>query len=53
MSFLEEPYGIWSCKSPYRCILIYPKQIKITKAILKTKRKIKRELHQKEVKGDN
>lgn len=47
MTILEKPQGIWSCKSHYKCTLVCPKQIKVTKTILKTKRKIRQDLHQK------
>jgi succinate dehydrogenase / fumarate reductase iron-sulfur subunit len=48
MKYLEKPAGIWSCRSHYKCTLVCPKQIKVTKTILKTKRKIRQELHQKD-----
>lgn len=38
---LEKPNGIWSCKSHYKCTIVCPKQIKVTKNILKTKRKLR------------
>jgi succinate dehydrogenase / fumarate reductase iron-sulfur subunit len=47
MKVLEKPHGIWSCKSYYRCTQVCPKQIKVTEAILKTKKKILEQLHPK------
>ena len=45
MQIMEKPYGIWGCKSYYMCTLVCPKKIKVTEAILKTKKKIIKELH--------
>jgi NAD-dependent dihydropyrimidine dehydrogenase PreA subunit len=42
---LETPHGIWSCKSYYKCTAVCPKKIKVTEAILKTKKKILQEQH--------
>jgi succinate dehydrogenase / fumarate reductase iron-sulfur subunit len=51
MKVLEKPHGIWSCKTYYRCTQVCPKQIKVTEAILKTKKKILQQLHpEKEMK---
>jgi succinate dehydrogenase / fumarate reductase iron-sulfur subunit len=50
MKVLEKPHGIWSCKSYYRCTQVCPKQIKVTEAILKTKKKILQQLHPKKEK---
>jgi succinate dehydrogenase / fumarate reductase iron-sulfur subunit len=47
MKLLEKPHGIWSCKSYYRCTQVCPKGIKVTEAILKTKKKILQQLHPK------
>jgi succinate dehydrogenase / fumarate reductase iron-sulfur subunit len=47
MKVLEKPHGIWSCKTYYRCTQVCPKQIKVTEAILKTKKKILQQLHPK------
>jgi succinate dehydrogenase / fumarate reductase iron-sulfur subunit len=47
MQILEKPHGIWSCKSYYRCTQVCPKGIKVTEAILKTKKKILQQLHPK------
>jgi succinate dehydrogenase / fumarate reductase iron-sulfur subunit len=47
MRTLEKPHGVWSCKSYYKCTLVCPKKIKVTEAILKTKRRIVKELHPK------
>jgi succinate dehydrogenase / fumarate reductase iron-sulfur subunit len=47
MKVLEKPHGIWSCKSYYKCTQVCPKKIKVTEAILKTKKKILQQLHPK------
>jgi succinate dehydrogenase / fumarate reductase iron-sulfur subunit len=47
MQFMEKPYGIWGCKSYYMCTMVCPKSIKVTEAILKTKKKIIQDLHPK------
>ena len=47
MTILEKPHGIWSCKSYYKCTVVCPKKIKVTEAILKTKKKILQEQHAK------
>jgi len=44
---MEKPHGIWSWKSYYRCTQVCPKKIKVTEAILKTKKKILQQLHPK------
>jgi len=38
----------WSCKSYYQCTQVCPKRIKVTEAILKTKKKILEQLHPKQ-----
>ncbi len=48
MRILEKPHGIWSCKTYFKCTQVCPKQIKVTEAIIKTKKKINQELHPKE-----
>ncbi len=50
---LEKPHGIWSCKSHYKCTLVCPKKIEVTKNILKTKKKIREELHKNDNKEIN
>lgn len=45
MQVMEKPYEIWGCKSYYMCTVVCPKNIKVTEAILKTKKKIIQELH--------
>jgi succinate dehydrogenase / fumarate reductase iron-sulfur subunit len=47
MQIMEKPHGIWSCKSYFKCTQVCPKKIKVTEAILKTKRKILQEFHHK------
>lgn len=53
MKVLEKPHGIWSCKSYYRCTQVCPKKIKVTEAILKTKKKILQQLHPKKEQETN
>ena len=48
MQILEKPHGICSCKSYYMCTQVCPKGIKVTEAILKTKKKILEQLHPKQ-----
>jgi len=45
MKIMEEPHGIWSCRTYFKCTEVCPKKIKVTEAILQTKRKILSELH--------
>lgn len=45
MKVMQKSHGIWACKSYYMCTLVCPKNIKVTEAILRTKRKIIQELH--------
>jgi succinate dehydrogenase / fumarate reductase iron-sulfur subunit len=47
MKLLEKPHGVWSCKSYYKCTLVCPKKIKVTAAIVETKKKILQGLHPK------
>ena len=37
---LGKPHGIWGCKSYFMCTLVCPKHIKVTEAIVRTKKKI-------------
>lgn len=37
---LQEPHGVWGCKSYYKCTIFCPKKIKVTAAILRTKKRI-------------
>jgi succinate dehydrogenase / fumarate reductase iron-sulfur subunit len=48
MKLMDAPHGAWSCKSYYKCTLVCPKKIKVTEAILKTKKKILQELRPKQ-----
>ena len=48
---LEKPHGVWSCKSYYQCTRVCPKKIRVTEAILKTKKKILRERNKQEQEG--
>jgi succinate dehydrogenase / fumarate reductase, iron-sulfur subunit len=40
LQILKKPHGVWGCKSYYVCTVVCPKNIKVTKAILRTKKKI-------------
>jgi succinate dehydrogenase / fumarate reductase iron-sulfur subunit len=40
LAVLKKPHGVWGCKSYYMCTVVCPKNIKVTAAILKTKKKI-------------
>jgi succinate dehydrogenase / fumarate reductase iron-sulfur subunit len=40
LQILKKPHGVWGCKSYYSCTVVCPKNIKVTEAILKTKKKI-------------
>jgi succinate dehydrogenase / fumarate reductase, iron-sulfur subunit len=40
IQLLQKPHGVWACKSYYMCTFVCPKKIKVTEAILKTKKKI-------------
>jgi len=40
LAVLQKPHGVWGCKSYYACTVVCPKNIKVTEAILKTKKKI-------------
>jgi succinate dehydrogenase / fumarate reductase iron-sulfur subunit len=40
LKILEKPHGIWGCKSYFLCTVVCPKNIKVTQAILKTKKRI-------------
>jgi len=40
LAVMQKPHGAWGCKSYYACTVVCPKNIKVTEAILKTKKKI-------------
>jgi succinate dehydrogenase / fumarate reductase iron-sulfur subunit len=40
LQILKKPHGVWGCKSYYMCTVVCPKKIKVTEAILSTKKKI-------------
>jgi succinate dehydrogenase / fumarate reductase iron-sulfur subunit len=48
LGVLQKPHGIWACKSYYMCTVVCPKNIKVTEAILRTKKKIISEQQPKE-----
>jgi succinate dehydrogenase / fumarate reductase iron-sulfur subunit len=41
MQIMNKPHGIWACKTYYRCTVVCPKGIKVTKAILEAKDRIR------------
>lgn len=43
LKILQKPHGIWACKSYYMCTLVCPKNIKVTAAIYRTKKRILQE----------
>ena len=40
LAVMQKPHGVWGCKSYYVCTVVCPKNIKVTEAILKNKKKI-------------
>ena len=40
LHIMQKPHGVWGCKSYYMCTVVCPKNIKVTEAILRTKKKI-------------
>ena len=48
MHVLDKAHGIWSCKSYYQCTRVCPKGIRVTEAILRTKKKILQEARPKQ-----
>ncbi len=40
LAVMQKPHGVWGCKSYYMCTVVCPKKIKVTEAILRTKKKI-------------
>jgi succinate dehydrogenase / fumarate reductase iron-sulfur subunit len=40
LQILKKPHGAWGCKSYYMCTVVCPKNIKVTEAILRIKKKI-------------
>ena len=53
LEILKKPHGIWACKSYFMCTVVCPKNIKVTKAILRTKKKIINEQPKKEPAGES
>ncbi len=48
LALAGKPHGVSACKSYYRCTLVCPKKIKVTQAILRTKKQIIQEQQQRE-----
>jgi succinate dehydrogenase/fumarate reductase-like Fe-S protein len=44
MQVMQKLHGVWGCKSYYMCTVVCPNNIKVTEAILMTKKKIIQEL---------
>jgi len=40
LEVLDKPHGVLGCKNYYKCTFVCPKNIKVTEAIIKTKKKI-------------
>ncbi len=40
LQIMQKPHGVWACKSYYMCTIVCPKSIKVTEAILRTKKLI-------------
>ncbi len=40
LAIMNKPHGAFSCKTYYKCTIVCPKNIKVTEAILRTKKKI-------------
>ena len=47
LQIMDKPHGAWSCRTYYRCTLVCPKAIQVTKHILEVRRKILDELRPK------
>ena len=47
LQIMKKPHGVWGCKSYFMCTVVCPKKIKVTEAILSTKKKIIQEKQSK------
>lgn len=47
LQIMDKPHGAGSCKTYYRCTLVCPKEIQVTKRIVEVKRRIQSELKPK------
>jgi succinate dehydrogenase / fumarate reductase iron-sulfur subunit len=47
LRIMDKPHGAFSCKTYYRCTLVCPKSIQVTKLILQVRKKILEELRPK------
>ncbi len=45
MKIMDQPHGVWGCKTFWKCTEVCPKEIKVTDHILETKSRIMQELH--------
>jgi succinate dehydrogenase / fumarate reductase, iron-sulfur subunit len=48
LKIMDQPHGDWSCKTYYRCTVVCPKEIQVTKRILEVRKKIMDELRPKQ-----
>jgi succinate dehydrogenase / fumarate reductase, iron-sulfur subunit len=47
LKVMQKLHGVWGCKNYYMCTVVCPKNIKVTEAIIRTKKKIIQEQHSK------
>jgi succinate dehydrogenase / fumarate reductase iron-sulfur subunit len=47
LQIMDKPHGAFSCKTYYRCTLVCPKSIQVTKRILEVRKRILEELQPK------
>lgn len=47
LQIMDKPHGAWNCKTYYRCTLVCPKSIQVTKHILEVRKQILHELRTK------
>ncbi|MGD9279193.1 MAG: 4Fe-4S dicluster domain-containing protein, partial [Desulfobacterales bacterium] len=47
LSVLDAPTGVWPCKNHFECTRVCPRNIKITKLINRTKKRIKKHREEK------
>jgi len=47
LQIMDKPHGAWSCRTYYRCTLVCPKSIQVTKHILEVRKRILDELRPK------
>ena len=47
LQIMDKPHGAWSCKTYYKCTVVCPKEIQVTKHILEVRKQILYELRTK------